>query len=577
MSEQKNVILAVVCSAAILLGYQYFFEMPRQRAAQEARAQQEAVQAQQHPAADKIPGAAAPGVPAVPGTPAADAAADRAGALAQGQRIAIHTPRLSGSINLHGGRFDDLSLNQYHQTVDKSSPAVTLLSPGGTADGYFAEYGWTASGATVPGPTTDWTTKDTGDLTPDHPVVLTWDNGQGLTFERTIAVDKDFLFTVTQRVMNGSTATVQLTPYARIARHGHPVLTGSYYLHEGPLGLIDGTLNEVSYKDLDKDGSKSFSSTGGWLGITDKYWLVSLVPDQKDHLAITLSHQAPNDLYQTDYAAEAQTLEPGQNLVRTERLFAGAKEIRVLDAYSDSFGIPLFRRAIDFGHLWFVTEPFSWALDHLGHSIGNFGLGILAFTIILRTFMLPLAHKQFASMARMKKLQPQIEELRKRCGDDKQRMSMETMALYKKEGVNPLAGCLPVLVQMPIFISLYKTLYISIEMRHAPFFGWINDLSAPDPTTIFNLFGLIPWTPPSFLHLGVWPILLGGTMWLLQRNQPTPGMDPAQRQVMMLMPVMFTFIMGSLPAGLVIYYVCSNLFSVAQQTILTRRMNAKTA
>lgn len=573
MSEQKNVILAVVCSAAILLGYQYFYEVPHQRALQEAQALKAAQEATQPPAA-ATPNAAAPGAPAPTG---GDAPADRASAIATGRRIAIQTPHLTGTLNLRGARFDDLSLTRYHETVDKSSGAVTLLNPGGTPEGYFAEYGWTATGTAVPGPDTEWTARDDGPLTPEHAVVLSWDNGAGLTFERTVAVDKDYLFTVTQRVMNGSNATVQLTPYARVVRHNHPTLAGSYYLHEGPLGMIDGTLNEISYEKLDKDGPRTFSSTGGWLGITDKYWLVTLLPDQQEKLDITLSHQAAKNLYQTDYAGPAQTLEPGQNLVRTERLFAGAKEIKVLDAYGEQYNIPLFRRAIDFGRLWFLTEPFSWGLSKLGGAIGNFGLGIMAFTLILRTLMLPLAHRQFASMARMKKLQPQIEELRKSCGDDKQRLSMETMALYKKAGVNPLAGCLPVLIQMPIFIALYKTLYISIEMRHAPFFGWINDLSAPDPTTLFNLFGLIPWNPPAFLHLGVWPLLLGGTMWLLQRNQPTPGMDPAQRQVMMAMPVVFTFLMGSLPAGLVIYYVCSNLFSVAQQTILTRRMNARAA
>ncbi|MDE1149340.1 MAG: membrane protein insertase YidC [Azospirillaceae bacterium] len=573
MSDQKNLFITIGLSAAILLGFHFFYQVPHDRAVQLAKAKQEAEQAQ---AAPPTPGAAPTGAPgAVAAGDVAGALRDRATVLGEGQRIAIRTPRLAGTLNLRGGRFDDLSLQDYRETVDKSSPAVTLLSPSGAPGAYFAEYGWTAEGAAVPGPTTEWQAADTADLTPSHPVTLHWDNGQGLTFERTVAIDANYMFTVSQKVTNNGTSAVTLYPYARIARAGHPALLGSYMLHEGPIGQIDGTLHEISYKDVSGEISKSFDTKGGWLGITDKYWLVSLVPDQGKTLTAHVTHQEKGDLYQTDYAEPSVTLEAGQSTESSARLFAGAKEMKLLDSYQDDLGIPLFNRAIDFGHLWFLTMPFSLALDFFGRLLGNFGLGIMLFTLCLRGIMFPLAQKQFRSAARMKKLQPQVEAIRKAAGDDKQKASLEMMALYKKEGANPMTGCLPVLIQMPIFWSLYKVLSITIEMRHAPFFGWIHDLSAPDPTTVFNLFGLLPFTPPLFLHLGVWPILLGCTMFLLQKMTPAPGMDPTQQKVMMTMPLVFTWMMGSLPAGLVIYYVWSNLFSVTQQYVLMRRMGVK--
>ncbi|MEA1677247.1 membrane protein insertase YidC [Nitrospirillum sp. BR 11163] len=573
MSDQKNLFITIGLSAAILLGFHFFYEAPRQRALQEAKARQEAAQALAAPPAAGAAPTGAPGAVASGGV--ADALRDRATVLGEGQRITIRTPRLAGSLNLRGGRFDDLSLQDYRETVDKSSPAVTLLSPSGAPGAFFAEYGWTANGAAVPGPTTEWQAADTADLTPEHPVTLRWDNGEGLTFERTVAVDANYMFSISQKVTNNGAAAVTLYPYARIARASHPTLVGSYMLHEGPIGLMDGTLKEISYKDVAGETSKSFDTKGGWLGITDKYWLVSLVPDQAKSLTAHVTHQEKGDLYQTDYAEPSVTLEAGQSTESGERLFAGAKEMKLLDGYQDDQHIPLFNRAIDFGHLWFLTMPFSLALDFFGRLLGNFGLGIMLFTICLRTLMFPLAQKQFRSAAKMKKLQPQVEAIRKRAGDDKQKASIEMMALYKKEGANPMTGCLPVLIQMPIFWSLYKVLSVTIEMRHAPFFGWIHDLSAPDPTSLFNLFGLLPFAPPSFLHLGVWPILLGCTMFLLQKMTPTPGMDPTQQKVMMTMPLVFTWMMGSLPAGLVIYYVWSNLFSVTQQYVLMRRMGVK--
>ncbi|WP_044558637.1 membrane protein insertase YidC, partial [Azospirillum sp. B4] len=407
MSDQKNLFITIGLSAAILLGFHFFYEAPRQRALQEAKARQEAAQALAAPPAPGAAPAGAPGAVAAGGV--ADALRDRATVVGEGQRITIRTPRLAGTLNLRGGRFDDLSLQDYRETVDKQSPAVTLLSPSGAPGAFFAEYGWTANGAAVPGPTTEWQAADTADLTPDHPVTLRWDNGQGLTFERTVAVDRNFMFTISQKVTNGGATAVTLYPYARIARASHPTLVGSYMLHEGPIGLLDGSLKEISYKDVSGETSKSFDTRGGWLGITDKYWLVSLVPDQTQSLTAHVTHQEKGDLYQTDYAQAAVTLEAGQSTESTQRLFAGAKEMKLLDSYQDDLGIPLFNRAIDFGHLWFLTMPFSLALDFFGRLLGNFGLGIMLFTICLRTLMFPLAQKQFRSAAKMKKLQPQVE------------------------------------------------------------------------------------------------------------------------------------------------------------------------
>lgn len=573
MTEQKNLVLAIVISIAILLGFQYFFERPRQQAAQAEAQRQQALLAEQAPAA--VPGTT-PGIGVDGATPAVR---DRAAVLGETERVAITTPSLHGSINLRGGRVDDLTLAKYKTTPDKSSPEVVLLAPVGSEHPYFAEFGWVAANAgdtvALPKADTVWTAS-ANTLTPDSPVTLSWDNGAGLVFERTFAVDADYMFTVTQRVRNQTGGDVTLNPYGFVQRRGKPKTEGTYVLHEGPLAIINSTLKEYSYKDLADDGKiVNLSSKGGWVGITDKYWLVGLIPDQSTTSDMRVLHQHNStDIYQIDYKAPAEIVAAGGVAESTHRLFAGAKIVGLLNHYTENLGIDSLDYAVDWGWFYFLTKPYFLALDWLGSEVGNFGIAILIFTVFLRAAFFPIANKQYAAFAKMKKLQPKMEELKKKYADNREQLSMETMKLYKEEKANPLAGCLPILLQLPIFFALYKVLYVTIEMRHAPFYGWIHDLSAPDPTSLLNLFGLIPWDPPSVLHIGIWPLLMGITMWLQQKMNPASP-DPVQQKVMMLMPLIFTYTLSSLPAGLVIYWTWSNVLSMAQQWVIMRRMGVK--
>jgi YidC/Oxa1 family membrane protein insertase len=573
MTDQKNLILTIVISIAILFGFHFFYERPRQLAAQAEFQRQQALQADTTPQPATTPGA-------LPGAAAdANAVRDRAAVLADNGRVALSTPSLHGSISLRGGRIDDLTLAKYKTTTDKSSPEVVLLSPLGASDPYFAEFGWVpASGQNVTLPKGDsvWTAS-ADKLAPGQPVTLSFDNGQGLVFERTIAVDENYMFTVTERVRNQTGEPVSLYPYGFVQRRGTPHEAGMYILHEGPLGVLNGTLKEFKYKDLKEDGkTETLSSTGGWIGITDKYWLVSLIPDQKTDIEARVLHQrVGTDLYQVDFrGTQALTVAPGATAETTHRLFAGAKVVSLLDEYSEKLGIADLNYAIDWGWFYFLTIPFFHALDFLGRAFGNFGLAILAFTVVLRLAFFPIANKQYEAFAKMKKLQPKMEELKKKHGENREALSMAMMALYREEKANPLAGCLPILLQIPVFFALYKVLYVTIEMRHAPFYGWVHDLSAPDPTTLFNLFGLIPWDPPSMLHIGIWPLLMGITMYLQQKLNPS-NPDPIQQKVFMLLPFIFTYMMASFPAGLVIYWTWSNLLSILQQWVIMRRMGVK--
>ncbi len=574
MTDQKNLILTIVISIAILFGFHYFYERPRQMAAQAEAQRQQALQAEQVPAA--VPGgAAAPGI----GGDVVPAVRDRTAVLAETGRVAIVTPSLHGSINLRGGRIDDLTLAKYKTTPDKNSPEVVLLAPVGTEHPYYAEFGWVAANAgeavALPKADTVWTAS-TDRLTPDSPVTLSWDNGAGLVFERTVAIDADYMFTVTQRVLNQTGEAVALSPYGFVQRRGMPKVEGTYVLHEGPLAIVDGTLKEYKYNDLKEDGKTiNLSSKGGWIGITDKYWLVGLIPDQSVTTDMRVLHQnSGTDVYQVDYKAPSVSVAAGAAAETTHRLFAGAKIVGLLNDYNDKLGIDSLDYAVDWGWFYFLTKPFFHGLDWLGVTIGNFGIAILVFTVFLRLAFFPIANKQYEAFAKMKKLQPKMEELKKKHGDNREALSMEMMKLYKEEKANPLAGCLPILLQIPVFFALYKVLYVTIEMRHAPFYGWIHDLSAADPTTLFNLFGLIPWDPPSMLHIGVWPLLMGATMWLQQKMNPA-NPDPVQQKVMMMLPFIFTYMMASFPAGLVIYWTWSNLLSIAQQWIIMRRMGVK--
>jgi YidC/Oxa1 family membrane protein insertase len=487
-----------------------------------------------------------------------------------------------GSISLIGGRIDELTLSDYHVDIDPQSPPIVLFSPAGTEHPYFAQFGWLPQDQTmpVPGPDTRWQS-DAQKLTPDAPITLSWDNGRGLRFVRTYAVDTNYMFTITQRVENTGTAPVTLFPYALISRTGLPVTSGFYLLHEGPVGVFDGRLQEPKYDDI-KEKPITSESHGGWLGITDKYWLAALIPDQSAKVNVRFLHsrEGTTDKYQADWLGEQVTVAPGASAENTSRLFGGAKEVKLLDAYTSSLGIDRLDLAIDFGWFWFLTKPFFYILAWFHSLLGNFGLAILAVTVIVKALFFPLANKSYKSMSAMKKLQPEMLKLRERYKDDRVKLNQEMMNLYKRSKVNPASGCLPIVLQIPVFFALYKVLFISIEMRHAPFYGWIHDLSAPDPTNIFNLFGLVAFDPTTlpvighFLHLGVWPIIMGVTMWAQMRLNPTPP-DPIQQKIFTLMPILFTFMLASFPAGLVIYWAWNNLLSITQQYIIMKRMGVK--
>ena len=569
MPEQRNLILAIVLSVTIIIAFQYFYELPRIQEAQRQQAQRTEQMAETAPD-QAAPEAVAPAPPGAPATPETA----RTQALATTERVVIENARLEGSLALTGGRIDNLVLSDYRETTEPDSPHVRLLNPPGVPNTYFAEFGWVAGdeGTAVPGRDATWQA-DREELRPDQPVTLTWDNGENLRFSRTVALDENYMFTVTQRVENTSDEPVTLHPYGLISRWGTPETLGFFILHEGPIGVLDGTLEEIDYDDLREDGPIELSSQGGWLGITDKYWLASLVPDQESDLVANFRHYLAEgqDRYQVDYLRPAMTVAPGQRVEVTDRLFAGAKEVNLLDAYANEYGIPLFDRAVDFGWFYFLTKPIFHILHFFYQLLGNYGLAILLLTLLVKLLFYPLANKSYRAMSKMKKLQPEMMRLREQYGDDKMRMNQELMALYKKEQVNPMSGCLPIVVQIPVFFALYKVLFVSIEMRHAPFFGWIQDLSAPDPTSLFNLFGLLPWDPPAFLMIGIWPLLMGATMLLQTKLNPQPA-DPIQAKVMMFLPLMFIFLFATFPAGLVIYWTWNNVLSIAQQWLIMRRM-----
>jgi YidC/Oxa1 family membrane protein insertase len=594
MTDSKNTILAIVLSAIVLIVWQYFFAIPQEKARQEQLAQQQAQTQKlnppapgQTPAATPAPGAAgAP--PQVPGAaPAAvGAPVTRAAAIAASPRIPIATESLQGSIALKGGRIDDLALVKFRETVDPKSPPIVLLSPSGAPEPFYAEFGWTnAAGATLAVPTADtvWTQEGSGTLSVGKPVTLTFDNGQGLQFRRTIAVDDKYLFTVKDEVANKGDKPVSLYPFALISRHGTPHTLGYYILHEGLIGKFgDAGSKEVTYKDIDDKKLNNFDATNAWLGITDKYWAAVLLPQTDAHVLANFKADTVGTVkrYQTDYLLDARTVAPGATATADARLFAGAKEVRVVNDYESKLNLNHFDLLIDWGWFYFITKPLFFVIDWIYHVVGNFGVAILLVTVLIKAAFFPLANKSYASMAKMKAVQPQMTALRERHKDDKAKQQQELMELYKKEKINPLAGCLPIAVQIPVFFSLYKVLFVTIEMRHAPFFGWIHDLSAPDPTNLFNLFGLIPFDPTtlpvvgSFLHVGLWGVIMGITMWAQMKLNPAPP-DPTQAMIFNWMPLIFTFMLASFPAGLVIYWAWNNSLSVAQQSIIMRKHGAK--
>ena len=576
--EQRNLLLAIVLSVGILIAFQFAFE--RLRPPQPpppsggTSVTAPATPGQSAPPASATSSTTAPASSA-PGAASGQAAAPRGVVIAERPRVKIDTPSLHGSIDLVGARIDDLTLARFHETVSPKSPEVVLLQPPGTADAYFAQFGWAETpGVKLPGADTKWTTS--GDqLSPGHPVTLTWDNEEGLTFTRTISVDKSYMFTVDDTVKNSGSTPVKLTPYGLISRSGTPPVSGYYILYEGPIGYLDGAIRDVKYASLTPDKPTDFTSIGGWLGFTDKYWLSALVPPQDQAIKAQFRKAVGPDKvdhYQVDYTADPVTVPAGGTASTSTRFFAGAKELNMLQSYTES-GIPLFDYSIDFGWFWFLTKPIFRILLFLEGLLGNFGLAILLFTFFVKLAFFPLANKSYNAMSKMKLLQPEIQKLRERFPDDKARQQQEMMELYKRVGANPMAGCLPIVIQIPVFFSLYKVLFVTIEMRHAPFFGWIHDLSAPDPTSFVNLFGVLPFAAPAFLMIGAWPLMMGLTMFLQQKLNPQP-VDPVQARMFMLLPVVFTYMLAAFPAGLVIYWAWNNLLSIAQQWAIMRRAGA---
>jgi YidC/Oxa1 family membrane protein insertase len=557
VDDKKNIVLAVVLTALILFGWpyvsQYFFPVA-------------------NPPVTKIEGGKTTPVAAPGAGPTADGPAairDLSQVLKEGARIPIRTPKLTGSINLTGARIDDIILPTYSETIAKDSPAIRLYSPSGTKDAYFAGFGWQGEGMATPNKDTVWTAQGAA-LTPTTPVTLTWNNGSGQLFEIRLSVDQNYMITAAQKVSNTGAGAVAIKPYSYISRSSIPTDPDTWTIHVGPMGVFNGAANyDVNYKDLDKGPStQSFQTNGGWVGFTDKYWLSALVPDQKTAIAAQFRKGAGTQ-YQADVALPNVMLAPGKAATQTMRLFVGAKEVKTLEAYQEA-GVPLFDRAIDWGWFYWFEKPIFSLLHWLFETLGNFGVAIICLTLVVRAIMFPVAQRQFASMAAMRAVQPKMKALQEKYKDDKPKLQQEMMALYKREKVNPLAGCLPIFIQIPIFFALYKVLMLTIEMRHQPFILWIKDLSAPDPLHILNLFGLLPFTPPAFLAIGVLALLLGISMFFQFKLNPAQ-MDPMQQQIFSIMPWMMMFIMAPFAAGLLVYWITNNCLSMAQQWWLYKR------
>ena len=552
MNEQKNLLLAIVASLIILLIFQYFF--PNKSDTQKAEYSNITVENNTNNNINKI--------------------FSREEIVSKDSRVFIsETSRLKGSISLIGARFDDIILKDYNETLSENSELVTVFSPRGTTSPYFAEFGWVTkkNNIDVPQPDTLWKIVKGKELGVNTPITLEWVSPDGFVFTRIISVDENFMFTIQQKIKNNSNKTHSFIPYGRINRSGTPKTSGFYILHEGPIAVFNERLIEIDYDDLLDEKSTRNISNGGWLGITDKYWLAAIIPDQKSTVEAGFRATANNGIrYQAEYNSSALDIQPNQEVSISSNLFVGAKEVDLLDYYSENLSLSMFDRAVDFGWFYIITKPLFQILHWFSSIFGNVGLSILALTVLIRIGLFPLANKSFKSMSRMKILTPKIQEIRERYKNDKLKMQQEIMLVYRNEKVNPLSGCLPILIQIPIFFALYKVLFVTLETRHAPFYGWIKDLSAPDPTTIFNLFGLLNFSPPSFLLIGVWPILMAITMFLQTKLNPTPP-DPLQAKIMTYLPVVFLFLFATFPAGLVIYWTWNNVLSIGQQWIIMKR------
>jgi YidC/Oxa1 family membrane protein insertase len=591
MENNRNFIVAIALSLAVLLGWQYFYVKPMTDRAR----RQQMIEAQLNPPKAVEAGQeASPGAPAGAPPPSAQESgqatvfASREAALASSARVPIDSPALLGSINLKGGRIDDVVLRDYRDTVDPDSPRVELLSPSGSPHPYFTYTGWWTDqpGVNLPNESTVWEQTGSGALTLGHPVKLRWDNGAGLIFQRSILVDDHYMFTILDEVENKTGQPVSLRPFGQVARLTEPKTLGYSVLHEGLIAGLgkDGT-KDYTYSDAQKNyipnpekrksgrPKDTYTDADGWAGFTDQYWATVLVPDKGSPYEIQLFGNEEKQFYANVWAQQPVSIEPGAKAQTKTRIFAGAKQASLLKDYKNAFGIEHFDYLIDWGWFPFLTGPMLALMDGLYKIVGNFGLAILLTTVIVKIAFFPLANKSFESMSKMKKLQPEMKKLQERFKDDKARQQQALMELYKKEKVNPMAGCLPIFIQIPVFFALYKVLLLNVSMRHAPFVGWIQDLSAPDPTTIFNLFGLLPWTPPQFLMIGILPLLMGASMWVQMRLNPTPP-DPVQQQVFTYMPVVFTFMLAHFPAGLVLYWTWNNILSFSQQAFIMKRQGA---
>ncbi|EBA18343.1 putative inner membrane protein translocase component YidC [Roseobacter sp. SK209-2-6] len=574
--QNKNLILATVLSFLVILGWYTFFPPPEPEQPVDVAVTENAAES---------------GTTLVPTADATDAVANATteeASAPDAPRLAIDTPRVTGSIALQGGRIDDLSLKDYRETLADGSPIVKLLKPVGEAQAYYALYGWApGAGLTssdVPGANSIWSAPAGATLSPETPVTLTWDNGNGLTFARTISVDEDYMFSVTQSVTNATDGTISLAPYGTLARHGEPEdLKNFFILHEGVVGMADGELSELDYSDVadfdidPRDGSRSEVkqvTTNGWIGFTDHYWMSTLIPEPGQGFRSIAKFDERRGIYQTDIVLPTVSLAAGNSTEVTTMLFAGAKEWASIRSYEKS-GIAGFLDSIDWGWFFFLTKPMFAVLHWLNLLIGNMGWAIIGLTVLIKIIVFPLAYKSYASMAKMKELQPEMEKLKERTGDDRQKMQKEMMELYKKEKVNPAAGCLPILIQIPIFFSLYKVIFVTLELRHAPFFGPFQDLSAPDPTSLMNLFGLLPFSGPeagsilALVFIGILPLLLGISMWLQQKLNPAPT-DPTQQMIFAWMPWVFMFMLGGFASGLVVYWIANNTITFTQQYLIMR-------
>ncbi len=601
--HNRNFLMALVLSFAVLLLWNIFYGYPAIKEERAKKAEQPAAQSQQtgQPAAPST----APRPEATTQVPSAGQGAatpeklkPRAAVLAQSPRVAVDTPSLKGSIALKGGRIDDLVLRKYTNAIEPDSGNVVLFTPSSAEHAFYAEHGWSADpGARLKLPDlhSQWSPQGPSTLTPEQPVTLVWDNGEGLIFRRVISVDENYMFTVRQEVENQTGAPVTLYPYALVSRHDTPTGTSYLILHRGYTGVLgENGLKEVEYdsdhlirdaKDDEDENTEFKNVEGGWLGFTDEYWAGVVIPDQKATYTAKYSIITTfgDERYQADYLQNAVTVAAGAKADVESRVFAGAKEVRLVDAYDENLNIDRFELLIDWGWLYFLTKPMFYALDYCYKLVGNFGLAILIVTILIKLILFPLANKSYVSMSRMKKMQPEMERIKKRFEGDMMRQQQAISEMYKKEKLNPAAGCWPVFIQIPVFFALYKVLFTTIEMRQAPFFGWIKDLSAPDPTSIWNLFGLLPFDPSviipsymSFLEVGAWPLVMGLIMFVQMRLNPTPT-DPTQAKLFTWMPVFFTFLLAQFPAGLVIYWTWNNLLSVLQQSYIMSRQGVEIA